>query len=357
VYISKQHISTLCLAPPKVHLKPVRLSCRVTTPQLASTRQLRVSLTSRRVSGAPLATLVCIFAERLHTRCRASGKLAGYPTVSAARLASSGFRLAEDVYPLQAVRVSSGRASNRRRRGRLHDMMVQRASFRSELHQAHAACFVSGLLSLARSPVTLFRRRNSRGSSRPYLYPRLRQSAVKDGRCVLIRGEKLTTPLLQRNARQQAAMCTNIHEHCRHGARPLYPKFEGNSKASALPPAVTLSWIGRTSPRHRGAAAADRALLDDSINLGTCRNVSLLQRQYVADVCRLISMSHENTRIDFLLQCTESIFRSLRSPTSPQACLADCLSNSSGGYFRIPLARQEASSFELAPASQHATPR
>lgn len=100
--------------------------------------------------------------------------------------------------------------------------------------------------------------------------PRLRQSAVKDGRCMLIRGEKLVTPPFQRNARRQAAMCTNIHEHRRHGSTAMYPKFEGNSKASALPRPS----CGLGEP-HGGVAVADQASIDDSIELGTSRNASL----------------------------------------------------------------------------------
>jgi hypothetical protein len=87
---------------------------------------------------------------------------------------------------------------------------VQRASFRSETHRAHEVCFVSGMLLLARPPTTLYHRRNSGASSRPYLCPRLRQSTVKDGRCILIRREELLHPAV--TAECQTAGC-DVHEH------------------------------------------------------------------------------------------------------------------------------------------------
>lgn len=67
-------------------------------------------------------------------------------------------------------------------------------------------------------------------------------------------------------------------------------------------------------------------------------------------------MSHENTRIHFLHQCTESILRSLKAPMSPHNGLADCLSISGGGYSRLfRLNGSKAAQFELVTASQHAT--
>jgi hypothetical protein len=45
-------------------------------------------------------------------------------------------------------------------------------------------------------------------------------------------------------------------------------------------------------------------------------------------------MSHDNSRIHFLHQCTESILRSLKAPMSPRTRLADCVPNSGGGYSR-----------------------
>lgn len=67
-------------------------------------------------------------------------------------------------------------------------------------------------------------------------------------------------------------------------------------------------------------------------------------------------MSHENTRIDFLHECTESIAGTLKAPISPHAGLADCLSIPGGGYSRQRrLNGSKEVQFELVAASQHAT--
>lgn len=55
-------------------------------------------------------------------------------------------------------------------------------------------------------------------------------------------------------------------------------------------------------------------------------------------------MSHDNSRIHFLHQCTEPILRSLKAPMSPRTRLADCVSISGGGYSRMSHGQEQGSS-------------
>jgi hypothetical protein len=61
-----------------------------------------------------LGVLVCRFAEELRCSQSSAGKVAGYPTVSATRVARNRASATRSIYPLQAVRAWFGRVANLR---------------------------------------------------------------------------------------------------------------------------------------------------------------------------------------------------------------------------------------------------